>query len=142
LHIRLDDFNFAGHNSQIVDFSWYDKILESETFENVYIVYDAKSGTRTGYARKHKNYKRAEELFLKKFEKYNPIYHSKSLAEDMCFISSFDKILCSNSTFCWWAAFLSSASKIYFPNKINQLFGFSESNVYVPSTHINILTLV
>jgi hypothetical protein len=50
--------------------------------------------------------------YLRAFESYCPQFISDSPKEDFHFIRSFDKIICANSSFSWWAAFLSEARKI------------------------------
>jgi hypothetical protein len=39
--------------------------------------------------------------------------HSGTAIEDFNFIRQFGTILCSNSSFCWWAAWLSNAKTVY-----------------------------
>ncbi len=47
------------------------------------------------------------------FKEFNPIlHHSNSFIKDFNFIRSFDQIMFKNSTFAWWAAVLSNASKV------------------------------
>jgi hypothetical protein len=69
--------------------------------------------THTGRIRK--NQKSKKKSYLKYFDKYNPTIVSHDEYSDFEFIRSFDKIISSNSTFSWWAAFLSDASEIYLP---------------------------
>jgi hypothetical protein len=113
IHLRLDDFNHHGHNSIINDYSWYEDILESETFDKVYIVYDRNPTTQ--YRKLHPTIRAQEEKYIVQFAKYNPIIVNKSMLDDMYFIASFDKIVCSASTYCWFAMFFSNASTVYFP---------------------------
>jgi hypothetical protein len=46
---------------------------------------------------------------------YQPVYFSGTPVEEFRFIASFKRIVLSNSTFCWWAAWLSHAEEIHFP---------------------------
>ena len=94
IHCRLTDF--SGQNS-IIHPDWYLNILEKENFNKLYIVTDDPSSIN----------------FFKFFEKFKPIIISKSGKEDFHFLMSFEKIICSLSTFCWWAAYLGNAKKIY-----------------------------
>jgi hypothetical protein len=56
-----------------------------------------------------------DNLVIDTFKKYNPIYINNGEIEDFKFIKSCKKIIMSNSTFCWWAAWLSDATEIYYP---------------------------
>lgn len=47
--------------------------------------------------------------------KYNPIYYEGSPLEHFSFIMRFHRIVLSNSTFAWWAAYLSDATEIFAP---------------------------
>jgi hypothetical protein len=66
-------------------------------------------------------------------EPYSPTYYSASPFEEFCFISRFNRIVLSNSTFAWWAAWLSDASEIFFPSGQSP-WGeeFPEVNLKVP----------
>ena len=44
---------------------------------------------------------------------YNPIWISKNIADDFDFITKFDKIICSPSTFSWWSGVFSNSNNIY-----------------------------
>lgn len=108
LHIRLDDFLHANNlnkpenwnNSEVIHPQYYLSILEKETYEKVYIVVDS---IKYDWERE----------YLSNFNKYEPIIVSKTPQEDFHFIRSFNKIINSNSTFSYWASFLSEAEKIY-----------------------------
>jgi hypothetical protein len=58
-----------------------------------------------------------------RFSKYNPIYYDGSAIEHFGFIMHFNRIVLSNSTFAWWAAFLSHAEQIFAPR-------FVEGGIY------------
>lgn len=49
----------------------------------------------------------------KALKPYDPIYVEGSPAEHFWLVQRFNRIICSNSAFCWWAAFLSDAQEIY-----------------------------
>ncbi len=101
MHVRLDDYADPGLKS-VINPNWYGKILYSMQFHNkknkLYIVTDPKS----------KN-----DSYIKSFLSYQPTIISGTAAEDFHFIRQFDTIICSNSSFAWWAAWLSDATKIY-----------------------------
>lgn|GEM_PF-2463440 len=97
INIRLGDFAKGGF---ILDPQWYLNILEKESFDRLYIV-----GA-------HKN-----EPYLKAFSRYDPVIIPPDPVTDFHTIRRFKKIICSNSTFCWWAAFLSEATTIYISDR-------------------------
>lgn len=89
------------HNMKaIIHPQWYLDILNKEKFNKLYIV-----GSRP------------DEPYLAHFEKYDPIIVPTDPMKDFHFIRKFDKIVCANSTYSWWAAFLSEADTIYIPDK-------------------------
>jgi hypothetical protein len=54
--------------------------------------------------------------FVNEFWEYDPILvECADPSETMAFVKQFERILMSQSTFHWWAAFLSEAREIYFP---------------------------
>lgn len=93
INIRLGDF---GKHGRVVRPEWYLNILENESFEKLFIVGCDPS-----------------EDYLIPFLKYNPVVLPSDPFNDFHTIRSFDRVICSNSTFCWWAAFLGEASRIY-----------------------------
>lgn len=93
LHLRMGDFvacKIAIHPS------WYLNILRKEDFERLVIVTNE-----------------VNPEYISHFSIYNPVVVCSTPAHDWYLVRQFDKIICSNSTFCWWAAFLSRASRIY-----------------------------
>lgn len=109
LHIRLDGFNHNGHNSHIINPVWYTNILDTLEFEKLYIVMDTKSG------RIWKKQAGDKKKYLDAFVGYNHEIISGTAEEDFNFIRSFDTIICSNSTFSFWATFLSDATRRFMP---------------------------
>lgn len=101
MHVRLGDYQDKGLRS-VIQPQWYCKILQSMHFnpnkQKLYIVLEEKS-----------------HQYLINFLRYRPLVISGTASpeKDFNFIRSFDTILCSNSSFCWWAAFLSDANRIY-----------------------------
>lgn len=91
--VRLGDYARLGW---LVHPEWYLRILEGESFKKLYIV-----GSKLN------------EPYLKYFKKYKPIIVPTSTINDFCTVRKFDKIICSNSSLIWWAAFFSRASRIY-----------------------------
>jgi len=109
IHIRLDGFNHNGHNSHIIDPNWYTSILDSLQYNKLFIVMDSKSGRIWKKQNDHK------KRYLDTFAPYNPIMVCGTAREDFEFLRSFDTIICSNSTFCFWASFLGEATHCFMP---------------------------
>lgn len=107
IHLRLDGFNHHGWDSHIIHPDWYTSILDSLSFDKLYIV----MATKSGRLRKDQN----KSEYIELFKKYNYEIVSGNEVEDITFIRSFDRIISSNSTFSWWACFLSDATHIFLP---------------------------
>ena len=75
---------------------WYLDILSREQFDRVHIVCDC-----------------VNEEYLAHFAAYAPVVVCSGAKGDWEYLRSFDRIVCSNSSFCWWACFFSKASKVY-----------------------------
>lgn len=76
--------------------SWYLQILSMEKFDRLHIVADV-----------------ADEKYLEAFRRYNPVIVSLGPKVDWEYLRKFDRIVTANSTFSWWAAYFSAASRIY-----------------------------
>jgi len=85
-------------NEDLLPFEFYSGILNSQSFDNLFIVTDC-----------------PEDPFLKLFDVYHPKIIAGHLMDDFNIIRSANKIILSMSTFSWWAAFLSDATDIFFP---------------------------
>jgi hypothetical protein len=93
VHIRLGDYRCF---KWVIHPKWYLDVLERESFQRLYIVSDERN-----------------EGYLAHFNKHNPIFIAGPPAQHWNFLRSFDRIVSSNSTFCWWACFFSEATRIY-----------------------------
>lgn len=97
IHVRLGDF---FQHRAVLPFSWYKNLLENVPYDKLYLVTDE-----------------PDNPYLFRFKKYNPIVRSSTNnpIDDFGFITRFKKIVQSQSTFSWWASFLSNATEIYTP---------------------------
>ncbi len=86
-------------NEDLLPFEYYSGILDNQSFDRLFIITDCPG-----------------DPFLKLFDSYHPKIISGSLMDDFNIVRSASRIVLSTSTFSWWAAFLSDAAKIYFPN--------------------------
>lgn len=93
MSLRLGEMSYYNN---IIHPQWYLDILEKESFENLHIV-----GAQI------------DEPYLEYFKKYNPIVVPNDHYKDFHYIRKFETVICSNSTYAWWACFLGEARKIY-----------------------------
>jgi hypothetical protein len=101
VHLRLTDY-WWNRNACVIHPDWYRKIIMREKYRKLYVVVEP-----------HVTNKK----YLSYLSDLRPEIISGTPKSDFYFLMSFDKIVCSNSTFAWWAAFLSNAKKIYIHKK-------------------------
>ena len=83
--------------------SYYNAALESMHFEKVYICTNEPN-----------------DPFVQDYVKrYDAVVRAPGALDNMMFLKKFNKMIISNSTFLWWAAFLSNAEEIVFPRPLN-----------------------
>jgi hypothetical protein len=100
MHVRLGDYRNKRFDS-VIHPSWYHAAIERAM--------EGKNGKRL-----HILCEDPTDKYLKEFDRYDPfIVPPISVRHDFNVLRCFNTIICSNSSFCWWAAFLSDASKIY-----------------------------
>jgi hypothetical protein len=111
IHIRMGDVaNITGEY-----LSYYEKILNIETYDNAYISSDSIE----------------HDLCKKLIQKYKLIVFNKSDIETIMFSSTCNKIILSGGTFSWMIGFFAFfAESIYYPEVKNKWYGdiFSFSN--------------
>jgi hypothetical protein len=95
VHIRRGDFRKHGRTLKL---SFYDGVLNSLRWNQLYICSNA-----------------VDDEVQDHFQRFDPIYVSQSPTDDFCFFQAFRRIVQANSTFSWWAGFLSNAEEIYAP---------------------------
>lgn len=97
IHLRLTDY-WWHRNNCVINPKWYLNIIRKEHPRKLYIVVEPHV---------------TNAKYLQAFADLKPEIVSGTPKSDFEFLMQFDRIVCSNSTFAWWAAFLSDASKIY-----------------------------
>jgi hypothetical protein len=100
VHLRLGDYKDVKR-VPIISQKWYDEILKrpENAGKKIYLVMSPpKASWEIDYV---------NNLGFR-YEMVNG-----TAAEDFNFIRSFGTIVCSNSSYCWWAAWLSNAKSIY-----------------------------
>lgn len=100
IHLRLTDYFWHRVNS-VISSEWYINIVKAQQYKKCYVVVED-----------HPTNKKYLQFITGGIRNCEVVTGGSAL-EDFNFIRSFDRIVCSNSTFCWWAAFLSNATKIW-----------------------------
>lgn len=98
IHIRLNDYKIFGEKGNVLNPKYYLDCLKRESFNRLFIVTDSPN-----------------DSYLDNFKSFNPIVSRGNLINDFWLITEFSRMIIANSTFSWWAAFLSNANKIYTP---------------------------
>jgi hypothetical protein len=119
IHIRLGDFNHQGTNSHIIDPAAYIRILRAIRLEEPTVpilIVCAKPSCA------------AEENYLRLFEEFHPRFQHGTDIEDFAVLRSAERLICSNSTFAWFAAFLGPAKRWIAKPIVNELWRISEED--------------
>lgn len=94
LHLRLRDYPW------ITPLIFYKSVLDTYNYKKIYIVTDEPNHN-----------------FVKQLKtNYDSEVISKSPKDDFNFLCNSKNLILSQSTFAWWAGFLSGAKNIYFPS--------------------------
>lgn len=96
VYIRRGDYIPDGF---ALPLEYYEKVIKLAKYDKIYVCTDDPN----------------DSVVLEFVKKYNAVIHHGDLWDDFKFILNFNKIILSESTFCWWAAYLSDAQEIYFP---------------------------
>ena len=131
MHVRLGDYKKFGQGGTVLDPKYYLDCLGREEWDTLYIVTDSPN-----------------DSYFKEFRKYKHECVHVSEKDDFWFLTKFNRIVTGNSTFSWWAAFMSNAEVIYTPgcwvrnivgNKSNLKFidNGIDSGIIMPAGFLN-----
>jgi hypothetical protein len=118
ISLRLGDFVFTPWASRrwkkciysrFLGYEYFRLILESMRFGRLFITSDEPF-----------------HPLVEQFKKHDPVLVANdSPLKTMTFIKKFNRIAISESTYSWWAAYLTSAEEIYFPISNSGLWGIN-----------------
>jgi hypothetical protein len=98
INVRLGDIE-SKHAGRLLTFDYFKIILDNIKYNRLFI------------APEDMNSK-----LLLPFDKYDPIYFVQdNYMDTFNFVRMFNRIVISQSTYCWWIAYLSNAQEVYFP---------------------------
>lgn len=98
VNVRLGDIE-TKHKDRLLTIDYFKIILDSQKINRLFI-----AAEDTG------------SKLLLPFDQYSPIYFvQNNYIDAFNFVRVFNRIVISQSSFCWWAAFLSNAKEIYYP---------------------------
>ena len=127
---RLGDFIHDGWNSEIIHYDWYNEAIKMMPGEKKFVI--SSNRIEVGPSTKEHEQKYIDRL-------YNPSKQyeiPKGGDHDFNYILTFDNIISSNSTWSWWACYLSDASNIithewfgHFTPKIKKSHGIHMNNL-------------
>ena len=106
IHLRMGDCitGSLAQDPYVMPVGYFNKSLESTSFDKLYVCSDPETLTHPLF-----------QYYIDNFKDYNPIILNGDTMGDFRTIKSFNKIIMSQSTFSWWAAFLSKANEVFVP---------------------------
>lgn len=119
MHLRHEDY--VGGNG-VLGNSYYDSILNehSKNIDKLYILGKDLLPEIVSYYQ----------------NKYNATIVNDTSINDFALIKSFKNIICANSTFSWWASFLSNADRIFVPKpKTGYWSDLDHQKLQIPGLH-------
>ena len=153
LHMRLGDrllYKVSYEDGMNVDCRTFSKVIRSMSFNNLYIVTDMKiwdyvTPDQVRFMQFHVDVPESMRVdarisadyfnsLVEEFKSFSPIVRcNNKLSDDFNFIRSFNNIIFQHSTFAWWAAALSNASKVgvyklWRPSKGNKNKNLGDTN--------------
>ena len=127
--VRLGDFNHSGYNSEIIHYNWYKDVFKNIQNQKVFTL------TNNGRERAQTT-EEQEKIYRSKIITMEDeiLPRHENMYKEFIETMKYKQIVCSNSTWGWWASFLSPATKIYTFAKFGS-FGVQELKSH--GIHIN-----
>jgi hypothetical protein len=98
VNVRLGDIE-TKHRDRLLDIEYFKIILNNVKYNRLFIAAED-----------------TNSLLLRPFDQYSPIYFVQNhYMDSFNFVRLFSRIVISQSSFCWWASYLSDAKEIYYP---------------------------
>ncbi len=127
--VRLGDFNHGGSNSEIIHYDWYREVFKHISGNRDFTI------TSNGRNLVGTTEEQEQKYLSNIISVQDTIIPSRtSMIEEFREVLSYNKVVCSNSTWAWWASFLGSAEKIY---TFNQFGSFGVEKTKSHGVHIN-----
>lgn len=127
ISLRLEDYTHNNNKDRLLTYDYFKLILNYKKWKNIYIITNPSS---IGH--------NAEYEYIKEFYLHNPIMiRCYDPVMSMAFSSRFKNIAISQSTYSWWTAFLSDATKVFFPITINGPFSLSDNNYFCTDLRVS-----
>jgi hypothetical protein len=120
ISLRLGDFVYKADADErwqqcvytrFLGWSYFKLVLDQISFDRLFISSD-----------------NPFHVLTEEFDKYDPIrVENENPLKTMALVSRFNRIAISESTFSWWASYLSEAEEIYFPISVSGLWGINQT---------------
>jgi hypothetical protein len=132
VHLRLSDFkHYGGKDSEIIHPNTYFSVLDSIQFNRVILVIKPIT---------EEFEKKYLDLFYKKYGDRVILHSSSELLQDFLFLKQCKRLIVSNSSFCWMAAYLGNVPETFvIRNRYHnhqKLDGTNENSQIVPIQYI------
>jgi len=99
-HIRRGDYLKFANIHHVCDTKYFERFFNQFAMKNIYVLTDS------------------PDYVLKEFKDMNfKLVKTDSELEDLTLMSKFDTIVCSNSSFSWWASLIGGSTNVYVPSK-------------------------